>query len=356
MLENPPYADVGGMSGGHNKDKVKTYIYTQMIDDIGGNLCNELGHQFIWSAWKYIKPDEYILYSPIKYWKLYNLSNRKLINGTLCKSELFNTPNKFSISLMHWNKEISQSEEIIVNIEDSKETIKIKKCKERFEYDKTKYNSEVIAKYRAESFMMGNANVYLSNFNNGTTIWKRSKPIHKENILEVIPLFVAKLKYLHYNDWTEKMILFNSFDGEGKYKEDDEFKHSCLLFTCLSDSNRCISSESLKNQLCLSQGTIADSLLSDRQKQSNLIKLWNELLKEVKEYPEYNKNYKYGLYQIQKDINIKIDTGNFNKKGEPTKAIKYPTLDEKIKKLKLELKDFYKQEIEKKLFKYELLK
>lgn len=112
MLENPPYADVGGKSGGHNTEKEKSFINKEMLKKKGGNECNELGHQFIWSAWEYIKPNEYILFSPIKYWKLYELSNKKFIQGCLCKSEFFNTPTKFAISLIHWN-----------NIEDNKNEI-----------------------------------------------------------------------------------------------------------------------------------------------------------------------------------------------------------------------------------------
>jgi hypothetical protein len=329
-----------------------------MIEDIGGNMCNELGHQFIWSVWKYIKPNDYILFSPIKYWKLYELSNKKMVNGNLCRSELFNTPNKFSISLIHWNKEKDISDEIILNVEDSKETINVKKCKKKFTYDKKTYKSDVIARYRAESFMMGSANIYLTNNDNGTTIWKRSKPFYKENMLDILPLFCAKLKYNFYADWTEKIVIFNSLDGEGKYLKDKDFKNDCFLFSCLSEQNKCISTSTLNNELCFSQKTISDTFLTEDMKKHNLIALWDDILNEIKtnNKPEYNKKFKYGLYQIQKEINIKIESGSFTKVGQPIMILKYPTLDEKIKRLKESLKEFYLKTIQPKLFEYELLK
>lgn len=327
-----------------------------MIELIGGNECNELGHQFIWSAWEYIKPNEYILFSPIKYWKLYNLSNRKFINGTLCKSELFNTPNKFAISLIHWEKTIEHNNTIEVNIENTKEKVVIKKCIEKFKYDKNIYDSNPIANYRAESFMLGTQNVYLSNNQNDTVLWKRTKPFYKENILDIMPLFVSKLKYNYYDSWTEKIIIFNSFDGQNNYKSDIDFKNNCLLYSCLIDYNQCISNNFILNELCLLQNTISDLILNNYFENHNLIKLWKDVLIEIENKYEYNKNLKYGLYQIQKEINIKEKSGHYKKTGEEILILKYPILDEKIKILKNELKIFYINILQPKLFQYELLK
>ena len=358
MLENPPFADVGWKSWGHNKDKEKAYINKKMLEKVGWNLCNELWHQFIWSAWEYIKPNEYILFSPIKYWKLYELTNKEFIEGSLCNSEFFNAPNPFSISLIHWNNVKNDSDEIIVNIEDTNDNIKIKKCKKKFSYDKTKYNSIPIARYRAESFMLGSVNEHLSNDDNWTTIWERSKPFYKENILEILPLFCAKQKYHYYDDWTEKLIIFNSLDWNWKYLKDIQFKNNCFLYSCLTEKNKCISKLNLKNELCLLQNTIADTFLTEDMKEHNLIKLWKDILNEIKKdnKVEYNEDYKYWLYQIQKEINIKIESWSFTKSWDPIMKLKYPTLDEKLKRLKEWLKIFYKKNIEPKLFEYELLK
>ncbi len=71
---------------------------------------------------------------------------------------------------------------------------------------------------------------------------------------------------------------------------------------------------------------------------------------------EYNKNYTYGLNQIDKEINIKIDTGRKDREGNPKMAFKYILLNSDIDILKKELNRFYDDYISKKLFKYELLK
>ncbi|MDD2808774.1 hypothetical protein [Rhodoferax sp.] len=363
MLENPPYADVGGKSGGHkgsdmiySKNK-KPYVSEEMLAKVGGNVCNERGHQFIWSAWEYIKPNEYILFSPIKYWKLYELSNKDFISGCLCRSKLFNADQEFAITLIHWKNSENTQDQISLNIEDTNKRIVVKKCRSKFSYDDKKYSGKPIAKYRAESFMLGTANVYLSNSESDTVIWKRSKDFYPENTLNVLPLFCAKLKHYLYDDWTEKVVVFNSLDGNGVHLSDHNFLEDCLLFTCLSSFNRCISNEKATNELCLLQNTLADGMLNININHE-LLNLWRDVLNEVKSgnKPEYNQEYKYGLYQIDMEINVKIETGGFTKTGEPIKKNKYPTLDEKIDLLKIELKKFYKTSIQPKLFKYQLLK
>lgn len=357
MLENPPYADVGGKSGGHDFDN-KSFVNEEMIKTVGGNHCNERGHQFIWSAWKYIKPNDYILFSPIKYWKLYKMSNKTLVDGCVCNSKLFNAPQEFAITLIHWKNVDFEQDSITLKVENTSSTVNIKKCKTKFHYDSNTYSSLPLARFRAESFMLNTSNVYLSNFDTNNTIWKRSKDFYQENAFNVLPLFCAKLKHYYYSDWTEKVIVCNSYDGGGSYLNDGQFLYDCFLYTCLSSHNRCISNNNITNQLRLLQGTIADSMLGDVFTNHKLVKLWNDVLDEIKSgsKPEYNQNYKYGLYQIERDINISIETNAFNKKGEPIKKKKYPLLDEKIDLLKIDLRSFYKTIIEPKLFLYELLK
>lgn len=73
-----------------------------------------------------------------------------------------------------------------------------------------------------------------------------------------------------------------------------------------------------------------------------------------------------GMQDFYKDINVEPDysfntDGRVNgptktKTGEFVKVPKYPTLDRYISELKEELKKYYSNNIEKKLFEYELLK
>lgn len=36
-------------------------------------------------------------------------------------------------------------------------------------------------------------------------------------------------------NWTEKVIIFNSYDANGKYLLDKDFKEDCFLYACLSE-------------------------------------------------------------------------------------------------------------------------
>ena len=62
------------------------------------------------------------------------------------------------------------------------------------------------------------------------------------------------------------------------------------------------------------------------------------------------------MSQIDEDINIKIGSGQFNKKGEEIMVKKYLDLDEKISHLKKAVQDYFCTYIKPKLFEYELLK
>ena len=71
---------------------------------------------------------------------------------------------------------------------------------------------------------------------------------------------------------------------------------------------------------------------------------------------EFIKGKKYGSYQLDKEINIKVGSGTYNKKGEEVLVPKYKKLDECISVFKKELKLYYDEVLKSKLFEYELLK
>ena len=86
------------------------------------------------------------------------------------------------------------------------------------------------------------------------------------------------------------------------------------------------------------------------KKDKEIIDLWERLLKEAKKTKKYNKNYTYGLYQIEKELNtFKNDKNN-------KKVYDYKILNSLIETLKETLKEYYLKEITPKLFQYELLK
>jgi len=109
------------------------------------------------------------------------------------------------------------------------------------------------------------------------------------------------------------------------------------------------------------QNTEADKLLDKNKRNklkshTRLLQGWQEVLKLVKVTKEYNPKFTYGLHQICCDINTKVETGDYTKRNEPIMEYKYSELNDTIKELKEQLKEFYNKYITPKLFKYELLK
>ena len=157
-------------------------------------------------------------------------------------------------------------------------------------------------------------------------------------------------------DYTEKDVIMKSGDGGTTYQKDKEFLHDCFMWATLTNKNICISNEQIKNELCLNQNTEADKLLNINKKNTELLQQWRKILKLVEITNEYNSIYTYGLHQICREINIKTETGDYNKKNEPIMGNKYDDLNDMIKKFKIMLNTFYDEYITPKLFEYELLK
>ena len=77
---------------------------------------------------------------------------------------------------------------------------------------------------------------------------------------------------------------------------------------------------------------------------------YNEQLKQG-----YNPKFKYGLYQIDEEINYKIE-GPLDRNGKPTMIYNDGDLNNLIKSFKNRLKKYYKDNLVNTLFEYELLK
>ena len=170
-----------------------------------------------------------------------------------------------------------------------------------------------------------------------------------------LPLFVANCYTC--KDFTEKEIIMKSGDKGALYQEDREFLEDCFLWCCLTDRNKCISDRTRQNEMALEQNSKADQIVdrtSDHR--MKLINKWRNVIIQAKACEEYNPNYKYGLAQIISDIDINIDTAMTDKNGKFLQKKKNQGLDDAIISLKAELKKFYSNYLEPKLFEYELLK
>jgi len=153
-------------------------------------------------------------------------------------------------------------------------------------------------------------------------------------------------------------VVMKSADKAMAYKSDFQLLEDCFIYTMISNKTKCLSNATLENELCFLQNTVADGLLTPAQNIHPLLALWKAVLSEVQSgsKTEYNPNWKYGLHQIETEINIRIQTGTYDKKGNPKFKKKYSTLDENIDLLKSELKSFFEKNIQPKLFFYELVK
>ena len=380
FFENPPYAEPQAeatRSGNTVKGTGKEYITTLMKSSGRkfGTATNDIANKFIWSAFNYFDCDHYIVFSPIKYWKSQHLINEKFIEGFIGNRAEFHAT-EAGISVIHWENAHNNisTEEINMEVYDivndclvKKDNIVIKKINSGI----TKLQGEV--NNESNSFCrlyqtQGTPdfkNAYLSNKKEN----KHATPryLNEDNILQAVPLFAANC--YECKDFTEKEILMKSGDGGLAYMEDKQFLLDCFVWCGLSDKNKCISNDELKNEYCFCQNTKVDSILEEYEilhspRYTGLLNRWKSILHEAAETEEYNpdEEYTYGLYQLNEEVNItgicKDDEGRTitDKTGKPKQGIIHPELDSQIKLLKADLKNFYNEKIAPKLFEYQLLK
>jgi hypothetical protein len=189
-----------------------------------------------------------------------------------------------------------------------------------------------------------------------TTIFNgRGFYLRSDNFLDKLPLFCAKL-YPQKN-WYERDIYFTTADGGEKYIKNSNFLKSCLIYACLSPRNHCLSFDGsdkrfYQNELCFDTNTIATETLNKyklNKIEKDLINLFGQILKEAKKTKNYDSKYKYGTYQIDKELNTFT-------KDEDIKIYDYPELNTKLIELKNKLSNYYEETIQQKLFQYQLLK
>ncbi|MFV8468521.1 hypothetical protein ACNQ2K_02505 [Mycoplasma sp. VS292A] len=353
FLENPPFRDETSTLSSKDKESRKhiTYIDGLMVNDkkIKGALKNELATKFIWSAFNIYKPNEYILYSPIKYWKKDHIIDKKYFNGYISNRKNYNANYDAGLPIMNWSDVDDVNEELILengNIKKIHNSIKTL-------LDKTKNND-----YFAKMFIMaGELRPIGTSLDNGKQIINDTPCLlNEKNALEQLPLFAAA-KYEPKD--LELSILMKSGDGGRSYQRDNEFMNDCFIWACLTNKNKCISDDLRLNEMALSQNSRADNIFNsfkNKEKYEFIMESWNKILNFIKNTSEYISTYKYGLHQTETEINIKVWNGEYNKKHEKVFVHKYPELNDAIKYLKDKLNTLYRTDIEPKIFKYQLVK
>ena len=396
MYENPPYHDESsGMTKGvaERNGKNTAYVVENMKKQIKGVATNEIANQFIWSAFKYYlrnKEDSYIVFSPIKYWKQY-----ELFNATAQKAFAFNRKHfhasMSTVLCVLWGNEASSLEDITAESYDIKDNvlvrvpdITIKKVKQpaskfytRISFSKEDEsfvwcskdgdeakdkkirvkayrNQETIAYLEADSFQIAPhvRNVTVACLYNGHGCY-----ITRDQYMKTLPIWVAK--YIPLENWYENDIYCTTSDGGDRYTKDRDFLKSCLIYTCLSRYNKCLSFDGsdgrfYRNELCfhkdaVAMNDIAKFKLDDEEKK--LLEVWNRVLEKAAATGNMVEKFTYGPYQIEQEINTfhKDETGKKN-------IYDYPELNAELNTLKALLKTYYKTHIREKMFEYELVK
>ena len=85
-----------------------------MKKEKSGTSTNDLANAFIWSAFKYYlrqETDSYIVFSPVKYWKVHHLINKEFLNGFAFNRKHFHTNIEACIMCALWaNKNLALNE------------------------------------------------------------------------------------------------------------------------------------------------------------------------------------------------------------------------------------------------------
>ena len=416
LFENPPYAETTSLEHQRTKQSKKSsvwknsFVVQEMKKKVKGSAINDLGNAFIWSGFKYYlrqPTDNYIVFSPVKYWKAQHLINKQFMGGYAFNRRHFHTNIDACIMCAWWrNDEITNQISIfldafdIINNELNAQG-KLPVNQISFLYSKKYYGSrEDFQEYTNDGILVGldgteatsgkqrikplfhkdmigylvadsvgfdnpdaKSSLLIAGRYNGNGFYLR-----KDNYLEKLPMFAAS-RYITYNrEWTERGRIMKSADGADAFFRDvrtgrlEQFLLKCLLFTVLEPQNHMrtfIGSDGrfYVNQLCLDTTKIETIASKDlkrlhkNEEETTLLNLWTSILNIAKNTDNYNSELTYGLYQIKIELNT-------SHKDELTGETRYdyPDLQGNIQSLAKRVKDYYNKEIVPILFKYQFLK
>lgn len=408
LFENPPYAESNGTTK-INSDWKNSYVVQEMKKELKGTATNDLGNAFIWSGFKYYlrqPTDCYIVYSPIKYWKIHHLVNKKILGSFAFNRKHFHTKIDACIMVVAYqniDEDVERFDTVGFDIDNERlvetpEKLTIKKCHYTLAdkyYDKRICDNDRVdgiscnlngTEYFKENscvkkiwndnilgFIVANSPGFDNpDLNSGFTIAGRYDGhgffLRTDNYLEKLPMFAAT-RYITYNkSWTERSRIMKSGDGSEQFYNDinkgklDQFLLKCLLFTCLEMQNHMRTfygsdARFYKNNLCFDNTngeTIASKdikTLKQNRKEKELLIQWDKIFSAAKKTNNYDSKLTYGIYQIYAELNTKhIDEETGQEVAD------YPELNGHLLTLKKMIKEYYNEEIVPTLFDYEFLK
>ena len=363
--------------------------------------------------------DSYIVFSPIKYWKTQHLISKKFIEGYALNRKHFHAKTDACVSLILWSneddnttKEIAlRAVDIVENDTKEEDRLIAKKCFKKIssvfyegdresdkkggilcdlnglELDKghnkqisvnpkvnTSKSDGIIGYLSVDSFGLDNPRLH-SCFTIGAKYNGHGFYVRRDNFLEKLPIFATSRYPDHCNEWKVMSFTMKTADKAENYLKDvregklNDFLFKTMFWTCLSHyphlrSLRGSDSRLYLNELCFDGKTLAWKTMQDFKKsgykltdtEKNLLNEYRAILDYIKkDTEEYNSEFKYGLYQIDEEINIKQEQGT-KPDGTPKLAFKYGDLNNQIKAFKEKVKEYYRENLVETLFEYEFLK
>jgi hypothetical protein len=276
FLENPPYF---GLSTKNDLDTKyeKSYVKEQMK---GIKTGFNLDEEFTWSAFNMYSIYAYIHYGPIRSWKTTHLIDKEVRKAYLCNKKYFNA-SEGTIALIYWTNKDKNNASIVFDSDLGK-------------YEVKKVHNNIVSNILYRNGTKDNAIIEINSFGTmlclerfGQTILEdvhekqKGFYVDREHLLEQLPLFVVardsyslsgKDPYTNQVDYRVLDTIAKTGDGGTKYQKDTKFLQDCLLYTMCCDNHK-VSSDIFY--------TTCESLLDDEHKNTELYKLYKQLVDET---------------------------------------------------------------------------
>ena len=414
LFENPPYAETTSMehqrkgAGKKSSGWKNSFVVTEMKKQVKGTALNDLGNVFIWSAFEYYlrqSTDSYVAYSPVKYWKVQHLIDKRLLGGFCCNRRHFHTNIDACIMVALWSNEDADLDAFelpgydidndgALQLAGDLRIARVHSMYSRMYYDKRSFADDtedgVLLKHdgllvegqkqRIKPLFNKNMLGYMvadgpgfdnpdlhscllsAGIYNGNGFYMR-----RDNYLKKLPMFCAS-RYINYNrEWTERARIMKSGDGADRFNADvvsgklDQWLCKCLLFTCVEMQNHMRTftggdGRFYRNELCMDTTNGPTVASEDLKKlvcspaEQRILDQWKTLMDAVRRTDEYDPALTYGVYQIfaEIDTSYKDDEGNTVWNNVEVHSA--------LQTLKALVKEYYNAEIVPTLFEYEFLK
>lgn len=414
LFENPPYAETTSMehqrkgAGKKSSGWKNSFVVTEMKKQVKGTALNDLGNVFIWSAFEYYlrqPTDSYVAYSPVKYWKVQHLIDKRLLGGFCCNRRHFHTNIDACIMVALWSNEDADldafelpgydiDDDGALQLAGDLRIARVHSMYSRMYYDKRSFADDtedgVLLKHdgllvegqkqRIKPLFNKNMLGYMvadgpgfdnpdlhscllsAGIYNGNGFYMR-----RDNYLEKLPMFCAS-RYINYNrEWTERARIMKSGDGADRFNADvasgklDQWLRKCLLFTCVEMQNHMRTftgsdGRFYRNELCMDTTNGPTVASEDLKKlvcspaEQRILDQWKTLMDAVKQTDEYDPRLTYGVYQIFAEIDTSC------KDDEGKTVWNNIEVHSALQTLKTLVKEYYNTEIVPTLFEYEFLK